>query len=154
MKPLLAFSFALVVLTAVPSIFGQATSVKRIARQIKTPPSAEPTNGVSKPTPPASARTPNPAAAPANPTPWYAPPPREKTKAEKEEAARKALEFQKKQAEEGSPTAQYDLGMRYLNGDGVERNPEAAKKWFELAAKQDHTQAKRQLEQISKAPAK
>lgn len=36
-----------------------------------------------------------------------------------DETARKLLEFQERRAEEGSAAAQYDLGMRYLKGEGV-----------------------------------
>ena len=146
--------FALLTFVLLPPAFGQITSVKRIARQIKTPPSAEPTNTPARPAAPA-ARPGAPAPAPAASAPWYSPAPREKTKAEKDEALKKTIEFQKTQAEGGSASAQYDLGMRFLNGDGVERNEATAKKWFELAAKQDHTQARKQLELLNPAkPAK
>lgn len=125
-----------------PAAFAQATSVKRITRKVAPPPSVSATSSVSKATAPQQPQT---------SAVWYATVPRQKTRAETEEARKKAIEFQKKRAEEGSATAQYDLGMRYLNGDGVERSAEMAKKWIDLAAKQDHTQAKQQLELLNKS---
>jgi hypothetical protein len=39
-------------------------------------------------------------------------------------------------AEKGSPSAQYDLGMRYLKGDGVQQDEEIGRSWLEKAARQ------------------
>ncbi|MBC8002445.1 MAG: SEL1-like repeat protein [Opitutaceae bacterium] len=75
---------------------------------------------------------------------------REKTEAEKAEMVRKTIEFQKKRAEEGSATAQYDLGVRFLNGDGVKKDRELAMKWLRKAADQDHTQAAKKLVDLQK----
>jgi len=72
----------------------------------------------------------------------------QKAKAEKEAAAKRVVEFQKKRAEAGSATAQYDLAMRYLNGDGVEKDLALAKKWLEAAAKNGHTLAPKKLEEL------
>ena len=58
----------------------------------------------------------------------------EKTAAQKAQMLQKTIEFQKKRAEGGAPTAQYDLGIRYLNGDGVEQNAELAQKWLQALA--------------------
>ena len=73
----------------------------------------------------------------------------EKTKEQKEELVRKTIEFQKKRAEAGAPTAQYDLGMRYLNGDGVEKDLDLAKKWLSAAATNGNSQAAKKLETLS-----
>ncbi len=37
-------------------------------------------------------------------------------------------------AEQGDPEAQFSIGLRYDLGDGVERNPKLAAKWFTMAA--------------------
>jgi TPR repeat protein len=74
----------------------------------------------------------------------------EKTKEQKEEMLRKTIEFQKKRAETGAPTAQYDLGMRYLNGDGVEKNSELAEKWLRASATNGNSQAAKKLEELNK----
>jgi len=74
----------------------------------------------------------------------------EKTKEQKEEILRKTIEFQKKRAEEGAPTAQYDLAMRYLNGDGVEKNLELAQKWLQASATNGNSQAAKRLEELKK----
>ena len=70
--------------------------------------------------------------------------------ASKEEVARNTLEFQKKRAAAGAAHAQYDLGVRYLNGDGVDKDLNAAQKWLQAAATQGHTQALRKLEELNK----
>lgn len=44
-------------------------------------------------------------------------------------------------AEQGDPRAQLRLGMAYLKGDGVERNPATAIKWIERAAAQGYAEA-------------
>jgi TPR repeat protein len=71
-----------------------------------------------------------------------------KAKAAKTEQDRKVLEYQKQRAESGAPSAQYDLGMRYLDGDGVEKDPELGRKWLEAAAKNGNSQAAKKLEQF------
>ncbi len=71
------------------------------------------------------------------------------TSATKEEQEIKIIAFQKKNAADGLPSAQFDLGMRFLTGNGVEKNPATARKWLEAAAKQGHTQAARQIETLS-----
>ena len=42
----------------------------------------------------------------------------------------------KKAAEQGYAQAQYNLGVCYANGDGVEKNPTEAVKWYRKAAEQ------------------
>lgn len=74
----------------------------------------------------------------------------EKTAEQKAKILQKTIEFQKKRAEEGAPTAQYDLGMRYLNGDGVEKDSELGQKWLSAAATNGNTQAIRKLEELKK----
>ncbi len=70
------------------------------------------------------------------------------TKELPEEVVRKTVEFQKKRADEGSPAAQYDLGMRYIKGDGVERDEEAGLKWLDKSAKNGSNQAVKKLKEF------
>ena len=51
------------------------------------------------------------------------------------------LEKLMNQAEDGDIDAQYDLGIRYYSGDGVEKDHAKAIKWFSMAAEQDDAQA-------------
>lgn len=44
--------------------------------------------------------------------------------------------------------AQYDLGLAYWNGDGVQQNSEEAKKWFKLAADKGYEDAIEKLQEI------
>ncbi len=126
------------------SLLGQATSVKRITRNVAPPASGPATTRAKPSAPPATVSTAQPQ--PAVPAAVA----REKTPEEKAEALRKTIEFQKARAAEGSSSAQYDLGIRYLNGDGLEKNLELAKKWLQRAADQDNTQAKQQLQLLNK----
>ena len=48
-------------------------------------------------------------------------------------------------AEEGDATAQYNLGLLYLDGHGVPQNITEAANWFRRAAEQDYTQAQHNL---------
>lgn len=61
------------------------------------------------------------------------------------ETAAKVLAFQQQRAQAGSAQAQYDLGMRYLTGDGVEKNVIEARKWLTLAVAQKHAFATKKL---------
>lgn len=84
----------------------------------------------------------------------YVPPPvdPEKVKAAKAEALRKTVEFQKKRASEGSESAQYELGLRYLKGDGVDKDPAEGRKWLALSAKNGYIPATKKLTELDKAP--
>ena len=48
-------------------------------------------------------------------------------------------------AEEGDPTAQYELGIMYQNGEGVPQNYSKAVKWFRKAAEQGDSNAQYRL---------
>lgn len=52
-----------------------------------------------------------------------------------------ALISLKSDAEAGSVTAQFDLGNRYLDGEGVEQDNVEALRWFTLAAENDNANA-------------
>ncbi len=66
------------------------------------------------------------------------------------------LKFEE-QAENGKDFYQYRMGMRYLNGDGVEKDPVKATEFLGKAAAQDNQDAKKALAKIaaqkSNAPA-
>lgn len=139
---------SLLVFPGVPAQ-GQATSVKRISKQI--PGGTDPENPAPKPGPGQPGKPPGPKpAAPRPPAavPVAAPAPPEKTDAEKEEQIRKVVDFQKKRAEAGSPSSQYDLGMRYLDGNGVEKDLDLARKWLGEAAKNGSETAAKKLAEI------
>ncbi len=74
----------------------------------------------------------------------------DRVRANREEAARKAVDYQKKRADEGSPQAQYDLGSRFLKGDGVERNELLGREWLQKAAKNGYIHAQRKLDELPK----
>ena len=48
-------------------------------------------------------------------------------------------------AEQGNALAQYNLGLKYQNGQGVSEDQQEAFKWYELSAKQGHPQAQANL---------
>lgn len=64
------------------------------------------------------------------------------------------VSFQRQNAISGNRTAQYDLGMRYLKGDGVTKDKAQAKHWLELSAKNGNGRAAKQLAAINAEPAK
>lgn len=97
---------------------------------------------------PASTATP-PSAPAAIPAPVVTNAVPEKTPEQKAQLLQKTIEFQKKRAAAGAPTAQYDLGMRYLNGDGLEKNPELAQKWLKAAATNGNSQAVKKLKELN-----
>lgn len=68
-----------------------------------------------------------------------------------EETRRRVVEFQTKRAEGGSAQAQYDIGLRYLTGDGVERDETKAREWLQKSADGGNNQAKRKLETLGAA---
>ena len=134
----------LAVILAAPT--GLSQSARQLTRRF-VPPANNPAPAggapASKPAPAPRAAAPvtNNTAVPAPPRPADA----EKAKLE---TLRKTIEFQKKRAAEGSASAQYELGLRYLSGDGVEQDEAAGRKWLEDSAKQDYTPAKKKLEEM------
>ena len=87
----------------------------------------------------------------------YIPPPApkvdpEKLKAEKERLTQNTVKWQMQRAEEGSSTAQYGLGIRYLNGDGVEKDPDKARLYLRKAADGGEDRAIKKLEQLDAPP--
>jgi TPR repeat protein len=60
---------------------------------------------------------------------------------------RKMRNFQevKEAAEQGDADAQYNLGLMYDNGEGVEQDKFEAVKWYKKAAEQGHAEAQNNL---------
>ena len=56
-----------------------------------------------------------------------------------------AVRWYRKAAEKGHPDAQNALGFRYLQGEGVGRDPAEALKWFSKAADQGNAEAENNL---------
>lgn len=61
------------------------------------------------------------------------------------ERDQRILAFQKQNAASGNPTAQYDLAMRYLRGNGVEQDDAQAMEWLKLASQNGNSRAKKEL---------
>ena len=107
---------------------------KRIEPQLQRPPSARPS------APAATAAT----ALKAQPT---------AADLDAAAAAEKAkLDQQIARAEKGSDVAQLNLGVRYLTGEGADKNPKLARKWLEAAARQGNAGAKKLLAQHPELP--
>lgn len=69
-----------------------------------------------------------------------------------EETQRKVLENQKRLAERGYPSAQFDLGRRYLRGDGVPKDSNTARQWLQKAVQNGSADAAQLLQQLTDAP--
>ncbi len=65
----------------------------------------------------------------------------------------RAAEHYREPAEAGHATAQYNLGILYKDGRGVERDLATARRLLELAAAQDHDRAKEVLAKLPPPPA-
>lgn len=147
MKATVCFLVLLFLLTANSTVHAQA---RKLTSRIVNPDNTlkNPNNPPAAPPPvpqrPAISATPAPVPAVAVP---------EKTKEQKDEMLRKTIEFQKQRALGGAPTAQYDLGMRYLTGDGVEKDLTLAQKWIGASATNGNSQAIKKLEELKKADA-
>lgn len=120
--------------------FGQATSAREIVK--KTVPK-------DQRTPPPSAAATSPAAPSSQPK--TVAPVRVKTDADKLEMEKKTVEFLTQRAKGGSASAQYDLGLRYIEGKGVDKSEKEGRKWLEAAAKQGDTKAVKKIEELAKA---
>ena len=83
-------------------------------------------------------------AAPAQKTPLTAAEQEQKRMMDSAEEKKK-LQWQMERAEKGSDTSQFALGMRYLEGKGVEKDLKKARKWLEASSKQGNAEAKKAL---------
>ena len=99
--------------------------------------------------PPAPAAPPTPAPPPI--VLYVAPPkpPAPKSPAEQAAELKRLVAFQQRCAEEGLPSYQYTLGLRYLAGDGVAKDESQALQWLGLAARQGHAAAKAKLAELA-----
>lgn len=104
---------------------------------------------------------PAPVARPQYAPPVQAAPPRALTPAEAAKAklqndknAVKQFDFYKRRADEGSDHAQYELGLRYLEGKGTKADEKLGREWLAKAAKQGHTQATKKLAELGPEPKK
>lgn len=61
-----------------------------------------------------------------------------------------AAEWYKKAADQGHARAQYNLGVMYANGEGVEEDDKAAVKWLTKAAEQGLREAASRIDKIQK----
>jgi hypothetical protein len=64
------------------------------------------------------------------------------------EADRRLLAFQMQQATNGNPSFQYELGLRYLSGNGVQGNTNEALRWLREAARRGYKPAEEKLKNI------
>jgi TPR repeat protein len=67
----------------------------------------------------------------------------------KSKADAKVLAWHKELAEKGDAYGEYKMGLRYLNGDGVEKDPAKAKDFFGKAAAQGNKDAADELAKLS-----
>jgi TPR repeat protein len=116
--------------------FGQIRGARDYTKRLNAPPATTPAPAPAPSAPAKPYRTPLPAVDPV------------KAQAEKDAQLQRTIEFQKKRAEDGSPTAQYDLGLRYLSGDGVEKDIDLANKWLKAAAKNGNKDAEKKLAEL------
>ena len=118
--------------TAAAQITSPRAFTKRIDNLVQPPPPAWRPSGVVATNAPA------------------APPDPAKVKAEKDEATKRLVEFQKQRAEAGSPSAQYDLGVRYMLGDGVKKDFGEARKWLLTSRTNGNATATAKLTELDK----
>ena len=71
----------------------------------------------------------------------------EETK-QKQQLDERTISFLRSRVKLGSATAQYRLGLRYLDGEGVPKNTEEAHRLLQAAAVQNHREAKAKLAEL------
>ncbi len=143
MKTFATTLVAVVVLTTFVSARGQYQSPRQYLRRL--PQTQAPSTPAQPPLPPGPTVTP-----PPNSTPVPTAADAAKASAEKDATVKRTIEFQRKRAESGSASAQYALGLRYVLGDGLEKNLAEGCKWLRAAAKQDYVWAKKKLTELEK----
>lgn len=74
-----------------------------------------------------------------------------KVAADKEEAKRQLVAYQKERAEQGSARSQYDVGLRYLDGDGVAQDVKVGREWLKKSATQGNDDAVAKLKELDAA---
>lgn len=98
--------------------------------------------GAAAPTPAPAPFVPQPGAAAAPAAVTATPVPARPADPDREQ---RIINFQRQNAASGNPSAQYDLGMRYLRGNGVEQDDAQAAEWLKLAAQNGNGRAKKEL---------
>lgn len=58
------------------------------------------------------------------------------------------LAYQQEQADKGNPESQYAIGMRYLNGTGLEQSDQLARQWLEKASANGNLRAREKLREL------
>lgn len=139
---LVALVFPTILVAAEKRQHSNANSPRSMTRNI-VPPNPEAAPALAPSPAPATPPAANSAATQFKPAPIP-----EKTAAEKAAIVHKTVDSQRVRAEAGSAIAQYDYGMRFLNGNGVDKNEETARKWLELSAKQGNSQAEKKLAEL------
>lgn len=76
-----------------------------------------------------------------------------KVEAESKRIKQNVLEYQLKRAKAGDPRALYDVGVRYLTGDGVEKDREKALDYLRQSAKDGELLAQRKLQDLGETVA-
>jgi TPR repeat protein len=61
------------------------------------------------------------------------------------------LNYQREQAEKGNPESQYAMGVRYLNGTGVDQSDSLAREWLEKASAGGNLKARARLREMDNA---
>ena|SRR6266404_8637486 len=111
---------------------------------VRAPRNPVPPMGLVPPTPP----TPIPSAS-TSPPPHLTPAPAlQGPDFDKAEVQKRIVAFQKQRAREGSDSAQFQLAMRYLKGEGVEKDSARARQWLALSAGQGNAEARRKLAEL------
>lgn len=142
---------AVTLLTVLPS-FGQysaRTLTRRIAPQVRPAPQAPrraPATPAPAATPPAQQRSFAPGV-PLQPVPSTPADPAQ-IAAEKKKTESDLIKYYRQRAEAGSDNAQYELGLRYFLGNGVEKDEKLGRQWIAKSAKQGNIKAVKKLEEI------
>lgn len=76
-----------------------------------------------------------------------------KVAAQKQKTESDLIKYHRQRAEAGSDSAQFELGMRYLAGNGVEKDEKLGRQWLEKSAKAGNIKAVKKLEELGPAPA-
>jgi TPR repeat protein len=75
-----------------------------------------------------------------------------KVQAEKRKSESDLIKYHRQRAEAGSDNAQYELGIRFLTGNGVEKDEKLGREWLARSAKSGNPKAVKKLEELGPAP--
>ena len=125
---------AVAALAVIPS-FAQYSATTLTRKVAPRPPPAP----LARPAAPGVAAAP---AAPADPA---------KVRAEKQKSESDLIKYHRQRAEAGSDNAQYELGMRYLAGNGIAKDEKLGREWLEKSAQAGNAKAVKKLEELGPA---